>query len=127
MTPSQRNSGVLESTVIQEEESIDTDGYLRPTFPNIDLTPIKSRGREREEAEVDLSPGEAIPQESYMAPDLVRNVPSFPPETESNFNSLNFERLTGARLSENSQASSIRTSPSEPLIKSVTVSKPVDV
>ena len=124
VTPSQRSSRVMEGTVIQEEESCDMDGYLRPTFPNIDLTPIQSSNWPGESSQ---SPeGTVIAQESYVAPDLVRNVPPAA-EAETNLDSLNFERLTVARLSENSQASSIRTSPSEPLIKSVTVLKPVDV
>ena len=123
MSPSDRSSRVMESTVIQEEENYDTDGvYLRPTFPNFDLTPVKTLPRPGEEEEVE----EVIAQESYVAPDLVRSVPPSV-ETESNLDSLNFQRLTGARLSETSQASSVRTSPSEPLIKSITVLKPVDV
>ena len=143
MSPSRRGSRVLESTTIIQDEITDNDGYLRPTFPTIDLTPIKMRPMEA--AQHFRPEAEEIAQESYEAPDLVRNVPTFalpPPgrhpaqtgETESNLNSLNFERLTEPRLSEHSQASSIRTSPSEPLIRSVTVSpeyvtvsKPVDV
>ena len=135
----------LESTTIIQEEITDNDGYLRPTFPTIDLTPIKPR----EVAQHFRPESGEIAQESYEAPDLVRNVPTFalpepsrPPaesgEPESNLNSLNFERLTEPRLSEHSQASSVRTSPSEPLIRntpdtgskpfvSVTMSKPVDV
>ena len=140
-SPSRRGSTVLESTTIIQEEITDNDGYLRPTFPTIDLTPIKMPPRE---ADHYLRPdaGE-IAEESYEAPpDLVRNVPTFAlpepsrqqqqPESgepESNFNSLNFMRLTEPRLSEHSQASSVRTSPSEPLIKVLnpTMSKPVDV
>ena len=123
MSPSERSSRVMESTVLQEEESCDTDGYLRPTFPNFDLSPVKSRERP---GEAESPRAEVIAEESYVAPDLVRSVPASL-ETESNLDSLNFERLAGGRLSENSQASSIRTSPSEPLIKSITVLKPVDV
>ena len=144
MSPSRRGSRVLESTTIIQEEVTDNDGYLRPTFPTIDLTPIKLRPTEAHyEAQYLRPDGAEIAQESYEAPDLVRNVPAFavpearqPPvetgETGSNYNSLNFERLTEPRLSEHSQASSVRTSPSEPLIKSgrpvsLTVSTPVDV
>ena len=77
---------------------------------------------------------EIITPESYEAPETLKNNPpdlvihNLSHSPKSSFNSIsNFDRFEGPRLSENSVDSSKRNSPSEPLIKSVTVSTPVDV
>merc|ERR1711935_1233019 len=117
MTPSRRTStSPLESTRIQEEDISDTDGYLRPTFPNVEFTPIRtSRNRKSSQADsdyvsesADQVPTSFISPESYVAPDSLIG-------------------LGRTRISQRSIGSAgsneRRSSPSEPLIS---MSKAVD-
>ena len=105
----------------------DDGGYVGETLPKGNIEP------ESYEAPVDIrrdNPPSSIqdnppPTQLDNPPDLIiQNLDHSP---RSSFNSLNFDRFQGTRLSENSVGSSKRNSPSEPLIKSVTMSTPVDV
>jgi len=143
----------LESTRIQEEENTDMEGYLRPTFPIPDFTPIRpayiERHRNSSQTDSDyVSESQDIPNlitpESYVAPETIRNGMQ-PPYiiTDSRLlsgqheserispgrrsqNSINFDRANrlSSHRSEASATSSKRSSPSEPLIS---ISKAVDV
>ena len=137
----------------QDEECTDTDGYLRPTFPNTDQSPVRlahTSHQLRQNSDSDYvseetpaSEPEPIDLESYEVPETIIKPQDNPPDVvlhNSNtsppsptFNSLQFERLQDPRLSQTSSIdSSKRNSPSEPLIKDnkhieLTMSQPVDV
>jgi len=155
LSPSRRTSATgpskLESTRIQDEECItDIDGYVKPTFPIPDCTPIRpgERERHRNSSQTDsdyVSESQEVPSlispESYATQDSLRNERN-PPYivTDSKMlsgqfdserispgrrsqNSINFDRF-GVHSSYRSDVSSKRSSPSEPLIS---MSKSVDV
>ena len=142
-SPSRRHSATLESTRIQEEElqeeeCTDTEGYLRPTFPNTDLlSPVRPPDTEPGQRRLSgPGPEAVIEPESYEVPgdlrprlpvidnnppDLVRLHPP-PPPPPAGLSSLEpevgFERSEPPRLSQTSSlGSSKRNSPSEPLMK----------
>jgi len=156
MTQSRRTSASpsqFESTRIEEEDCTDIDGYLKPTFPNPDFTPIKQKynDRHRNSSQTDsdyVSESQEAPSlitpESYVAPETIRNEmqPSYlitdsrllsgqfecdriSPGRRSQ-NSMHFDRAgrLSSQRSETSGTSSKRNSPSEPLIS---ISKAVDV
>ena len=116
---------------LQDEDDNDEEGYLRPTFPNTDLAPGRDPPGPPSPPEIVIMP------ESYECPDTIRdNIPDLvrhPPMGQvspvPSYNSLPpFERSQPPRTSQaSSLASSVRDSPSEPLITSVTTLKPVDV
>ena len=139
-SPSRRHSATLESTRIQEElqeeECTDTEGYLRPTFPNTDLlSPVRPPDTEPGQRRLSgPGPEAVIEPESYEVPGDLRprqpvidtNPPDLvrlhPPPAPAGLSSLEpevgFERSEPPRLSQTSSlGSSKRNSPSEPLIK----------
>ena len=140
-SPSRRHSATLESTRIQEEElqeeeCTDTEGYLRPTFPNTDLlSPVRPPDTEPGQRRLSgPGPEAVIEPESYEVPgdlrprlpvidnnppDLVRLHPAPPPAGLSSLEpEVGFERSEPPRLSQTSSlGSSKRNSPSEPLMK----------
>eukprot|EP00092_Neocalanus_flemingeri_P058135 GFUD01069231.1.p1 GENE.GFUD01069231.1~~GFUD01069231.1.p1 ORF type:complete len:658 (-),score=71.81 GFUD01069231.1:387-2360(-) len=120
MTSSRRASAnspsQLESTRIQEEENTDMEGYLRPTFPIPDFTPIRPgtgyNDRHRNSSQTDsdyVSESQDVPSlitpESYVSPDTIRN--EIPPPyliTDSRLLSSQVEcdRISPGRRSQNS-------------------------
>ena len=105
----------------------DDGGYVGETPPKVNIEPESYEAPEdiRRDNPTDNPPDNPTINPPDNPPDLIiQNLDHSP---RSSFNSLNFDRFQGARLSENSVGSSKRNSPSEPLIKSVTMSTPVDV